>query len=53
MGGSDVVHCVWVSLTGATMATSRRIGVWFGIGLNIFNSLCTLFVEMEPLSAIV
>ena len=49
MGGSDVVHCVWVSLTGATVAPfwAHWSVVW--IGLNILNSLCKLFVEMGAL----
>ena len=51
MGGSDVVHCVQVSLTGTTVAwCPRRIGVWLGIGLVQFNThFVTFTVGMGPL----
>ena len=32
MGGSDVVHCVWVPLTGTTMAAFATYGSVVGIG---------------------
>ena len=31
MGGSDVVHCVWVPLTGTTMAVFATYGSVVGI----------------------
>ena len=31
MGGSDVVHCVRVPLTGTTMAAFSRMGMWLGL----------------------
>ena len=33
MGGSDVVHCVWVPLTGTTMAAFATYGSVVRIGL--------------------
>ena len=33
MGGSDVVHCVWVLLTGTTMAAFTAYGSVVGIVL--------------------
>ena len=33
MGGSDVVHCVWVPLIGTTMAELWTCGSLVGIGL--------------------
>ena len=32
MGGRDVVHCVWVPLTGTTMAAFATYGSVVGIG---------------------
>ena len=40
MGGSDVVHCVRVSLTGTTLAPSWAHSVWFG---DWFVQLLSLF----------
>ena len=37
MGGSDVVHCVRVPLTGTTDGRrSGRMGVWLGLFCDIF-----------------
>ena len=44
MGGSDVLHCVQVPLTGTTVAPFGAH--WSVVGLYIGSSLCTLFVVM-------
>ena len=50
MGGSDVVHCVRVSLTGTTVALSWACWslVWGLVWANTFGSV-TFYVVMGPL----
>ena len=52
MGGSDAVHCVWVSLTGTTVAPSwvhlSLVGNWF----HNYTHSVTLFVGMGPLNVV-
>ena len=45
MGGSDVVHCVWVPLTGTTMAAFTTMGVWLGLFSEHFTDSVYNFVD--------
>ena len=50
MGGSDVVHCVRVSLTGTTYGTILgALESSLGIGLDKHLHLVTFYVGMGPL----
>ena len=50
MGGSDVVHCVRVLLTGTTVAPSwARWSLVWGIGCTINLHSVTFLVGMGPL----
>ena len=49
MGGSDVVHCVRMSLTGTTIVPFWAHWSMVGIGLYNYTLFVTLLVGMGPL----
>ena len=53
MGGSDVVHCVWVPLTGATGAEFWAFESLVGIGFCIFSYSVFNIVDIGGPSIIV
>ena len=53
MGGSNVVHCVWVPLIGATMAEFWACGSLVGIGLCTITYFVYNIVDIGSPSIIV
>ena len=53
MGGSDVVHCVWVPLTGTTVAEFWECGSLVGIGFCTFSYFVYNIVDIGGPSIIV
>ena len=53
IGGSDVVHCVWVPLIGTTVAEFWACGSLVGSGYAHFPTLCTISGDIGGPSIIV